>query len=1199
MIKDIKELNFPSYATLSNAEVNIPDMGEPSITTQIKIDGEITPDFSYDWEALFQGAKYIMPLRKPQGAKENTSLSSSINLTFQHWAVYQLKRFYFCTIAEVAAGTVNPDKYIASVSLNLESFINLFSQVLEYYYGDAITIDLNPAWQSKEEPTVIEISHSFIWDVLIQLYELFAVRWMIEPNGDTEHYVIKVGYPTEEIDHIFEYGFEGGLLKVERQVQDEDIRNMLIGRGGDTNLPKYYFKQIPEAEKELYHQDPDWIPELANIYFDKLRGATFRSYIQGWKTKHYPTGYSAPKSEAYSQWAWEKGYTDEKFDPVEYVADEIADAASADTTPIEVMPDFTANVVKGSSIAEYGAKFDGLEDDDDIFPTLQGTGMDIAVDVEKITVDEDIEESVESDVQERTIAKVSETVELAKNERKTVEIRSERFYVYYGKYGNLDEGPKTIKILKDKKEVQVTVDNGKWSIQTTTSQIEVEGDYIDIEDASIVVVDIATGEEIPASGIPAGYYYFRLKLSLHNTSTKNKYTAVVSCESAKIKEATPQGAEWKNTFEIWVKNIWGSSRNSGESNTAYSERVWKPVLGDRIGNSAKVVFTTGNLAASEDYEFKIVEYPTYDTSKFLDGEQSHWRLRLEKSDADLESLGKYVPNKERNGNAGDHFVFIGTEMTHWYTVEAEKRVDDNKKDQLRETKDIKPTWVVSTDRVRLNNEGKEDALIRQIKAGCSIRLADKRFITVLNESGVPVPSSPETLYLQSLKYTYREPTSDDAALNPDLEITLGNDYTTTANPVSTLQGEVSALNKQISSISNIEQIVRAVGDKLYLRKDGILDRSLSPTQFFSLLTSNDFRAGLVGGAGWGFFKDENGNWVLETDRVNARQELSANTLVVNQATARGGMEIDTAAFMEVTRVEDTSAGYVCYFDQKDGSVANLFHVDDVAFCQRWTPENDDLKFYKRRVIAVGVNSITLTKGYAPVTLSDGTTDTGVNGTGVPEEKDNIIHFGNYTDKTRQYVKVRDVVGGGYERYIEELNSVNAAGVEYFFVGKQDGQGLRWFIGNYDLEPYSGAGDGSYIEYKDRKFNLHNVTLSLTSTVGDKTLGEIADNAEAGTVSVQIFTDGGGSVILNGEGTRTMTAVVYKRGEDITDTIQQSFFSWERTSFDTIDDLIWNKLHRGIGNVCTVSAEDVSRSAIFSCVVTLSTQEDDTGNEDNI
>ena len=82
MINDIQELNFPAYATLSQATVNITDMGEKTIEAEISIDGDISPDFSYDWEIMFKGEKYIMPLRKPQGSKENTSINSKISLTF-------------------------------------------------------------------------------------------------------------------------------------------------------------------------------------------------------------------------------------------------------------------------------------------------------------------------------------------------------------------------------------------------------------------------------------------------------------------------------------------------------------------------------------------------------------------------------------------------------------------------------------------------------------------------------------------------------------------------------------------------------------------------------------------------------------------------------------------------------------------------------------------------------------------------------------------------------------------------------------------------------------------------------------------------------------------------------------------------------------------------------------------------------------
>lgn len=1100
MIPQIKEINFPQkggmqYATLTHATVKMDDMGEKNITTQVKIDGKIVPDFSFDWEVEFQGEKYIMPLRIPQGAKENTSLDSTIDLTFQHWAIYQLKRWQFVTIQQIAAGTYLPNEEEATVSLNLKDFCILFGEVLEYYYGNAITIDLNPAWQYDKAATVITISHTKIWNVLIDtFYDKYGVRWEIvaasDNNNETaggERYVIKVGYGAEEVDHIFEYGFEGGLLKVERQVQSEEIRNILKGRGGDTNIPLRYFKDTDPNNKD-FHPDPDWIKELANIYFTNLMPATFRSYVQGWKAAHINDtddegnllyeGYRAVgESNAYAPWAYRKGYTDTKFHPVEFVADEITISPETGDKQVEILPGYSPYVKKGSSLDKYSPLPDTLDNDDDVYPTIQGTGFDIAVAVEQIESD-DVAGSTESDAQLKDIEGCHADIPLLK----PMEYR----YVTLPKVPFEVEQGKTADILLEGIDISYAyyISHPPFSEKKYISSEDIPHNVELIDaDATITVYNALSLEERSAIAIPGGSWYYEVTVRVHNLNNdKDKVLFVgVSLDSPKLLYASIDGQKWSNTFNVWIKNVWGTTKRREETVEQYSRRVWTPVLGDRDGKEAAVVFTSGALA-HEDYEFKIPKgaWPVVDgTKEWTDGDgvthESYWRMTLAKSEAELEATGLYVPSTRKQGKAGDTFVFIGTEMMHVpYVVDAEIRLDDRKKDKLGKVKEIKPTAVVTTDRVRLNNGGKPNALINQLRVGNSLRLFDKRFF---NEEG----KTYETLYLQSITYTYREPSSDDAALNPDVEIVLGNEYATSANPVSMMQGEISALQRQVGSISNIEQIVRAVGDSLYLRKDGISDRSLSPTQFFSLLTSGDFRAGLVGGAGWGLYKDENGNWVLETDKINVRQDMNVNSLVINQAEGRGGMQVDTAAFIEVTRVIDTGSGYVCYFDQKGCSLANLFHVDDVAFCNRWTPQNEELKYYKRRVVSVGTDSITLS-------------NTDVDGEGVPEEGDNIIHFGNYVDKTRQYVKVRDVVNGGYERYIEGLDSVTAKGEEYYFVGKQYGMyggKPRWFIGerkSVTNEDGSVSEQGEYIEWVNGELNIKG-RLSIGSTIGGDTFEE--------------------------------------------------------------------------------------------------------------
>ncbi len=1058
MIKDIRELNFPKdgngkqYATLSHADCNIQDMAEKTVTTQVKIDGDLTPDFSEDWAVEFKGEKYIMPLRLPQGAKENTSLNSTIDLAFQHWAVYQLKRWYFFTAQAVNAGTVIPGKYIATVSLNLKEFCDLFGQVLSYYYGDSITMDFNdPAthadgWDYDPAPATVEISHSYIWDVLIRFYELFAVRWQIEPRSGNnneakggERYVIKVGYPATEISHIFQYGFDGGLLKVERQVQDENIRNMIIGRGGSKNLPYRYFKQHDENNAS-FSPDPDWVPELANVPFTELHGATFRSYMQGWKTKHYGGASVTSADKAYAPWAWMRGYTDTKFNPVEFVADEYDTGSNG------------YNIVTNSSIAKYGELMDGLENNDDIYPTIQGVAInglgriDEVVAVEPITSD-DVEDAAGSKAKIKDAPYCCFTAERMKpSEYRKVTLRgNDTFVVPRGMSGNLvvDVKPLTVRRPSEAKNLDVAM-------------------FAEIKPGSerVRVYDAVTGEERSASGIPEGTWRYEVDVEVHNMSDSETLHITVGDE-APVLQTSDLSKKWGSTWNIWVKNIWGTVKGADETDDEYAKRVWTPILGGRESGEAKVVFSDGLLATSQDYEFIIVDGGIHrDTDKSINGVPSEWRITLAKSDADLETLGLYVPSTMRQGKAGDHFFFIGIDMPHLYVVKAEERLDDYKKDELLKVREIKPAWVVSLDKVRIHNYGEANAIVDSLRAGSTFTLFDKRFIP---------GSHQEKLYVQSVTYKYREPSDSDPAILPDVEVVLSDKYEVSANPVARLSGEVNALQRQVGAISNIEQIVRAVGDKLYLRKDGFADQSMSPTEFFSLLTSGGFRSGIVGGAGWGFFKDEDGAWVLETDKINVRQEMQVNSLVINQITARGGMIVESAAQMEIASVTDTPDGYVCAFDQKDGSVANLFHVGDVAYCSRFTPQNEGLKYYKRSVMAVDDGSVTLSKTVAK-------------GGGVPEAGDVIVHYGSYTEPSRRYVKVRDVVGGGYERYIEGLDSVDAEGTEYYFVGRQAGlyNGRpRWYVG----------GPESNIEYVNGKFNLNNVTLSIGSSIGDKSIDE--------------------------------------------------------------------------------------------------------------
>ena len=1050
MIPQIKEIKgkFPNYATLSQATVTLNDMGDKTITAQVKIDGSLAPDFSYDWEVEFKGERYIQPLREPQASKGNDSICSLIDLTFYHKTIYDLKRYYFPKMAEVQSGTVSVDKYIADLNVNLEGFCDALQEVLDYYYEidyfeERITINLKGKGTGiyAEEKQYVQIQYTHIWDVVQKIYDLFGVRWSIEGRE------IKIGYPTEEVAHTFEYGFEGGLLKVERQVQSADIRNSLLGRGGSKNLPYRYFKEA-DPQNPSFPADPDAIPELANIYFTELRGKTFRDYVKGWKAKHYGGEPMQEPTEAYT-----KGYTDTTFNPIEYVEDK-------------------------DSIAKYGLLQGGIENQEDIYPTIQGVEVDglgrvdEIVGARKVEVDESGDNSVntieisnivaETSLVNRNIGKYTykisnlsisvpngyvaiapsnfdvkieyvfgmgddpkrleslpadvdmkiwvETKLISPSNyfksgehtfeyevsihRETTDYHSQ----WYGAYVTVTP-PQELKliygeILSINKTSSIKVEGGntnRLSIKSEQFQIKEGGatqldipikvttDDINIGQFTwkkdISVVNVNTGETLSSINIPEGNYTCEIIADISNLSDTDA-NFELSVDDSVILYPT-DSEEWQPTFDIWVKNIWGTTRNAGESEQAYVDRVWTPILGDREGNKPKVVFSTGWLAGHSDYEFVIrdVEYAGGKGVQSEDGIPAEWKITLNKSDAEIEATGKWIPSTTQQANAGDKFFFIGIDMPHEYTLWAEQAVDNYKRDQLLKTAHIKPTWVVQTDKVRLNQlqPNETEPLLNALKIGNSLRLADTRFT-----NGIA-----QILYLQSVTYTWDAQTS----MYPNVEVVLSDKVVTTTNPVAQLQGEVDALAKQVGSLSNIQQIVRTVGDKAYLRKDGIADTSNSETTFNKPIHSNRFQQGAIGGRGWGL-REENGKGIIEADTIIARYGLQVNNLIINQIASIAGTNIISAANMECSKVEMMDNAIRCYFDQRQGSISNHFVKRDIAYSQVFSPNNVEIKYYKREVIDIGSNYIDLST-------------TNYDGDGVPQKGDTIVQMGNFDDTSRQ------------------------------------------------------------------------------------------------------------------------------------------------------------------------------------------------------
>ena len=97
----------------------------------------------------------------------------------------------------------------------------------------------------------------------------------------------------------------------------------------------------------------------------------------------------------------------------------------------------------------------------------------------------------------------------------------------------------------------------------------------------------------------------------------------------------------------------------------------------------------------------------------------------------------------------------------------------------------------------------------------------------------------------------------------------------------------------------------------------------------------------------------------------------------------------------------------------------------------------------------------------------------------------------------------------------------------------------------------------------------------------------ADGTEGSSPVMLAITSSKGVLFQGGVQETLLTATAYRDNLDITAKIPPSRFSWTRTSANTEDDQLWNSTHRNVGRSITIDADDVNKSAVFSCDVELS------------
>lgn len=225
------------------------------------------------------------------------------------------------------------------------------------------------------------------------------------------------------------------------------------------------------------------------------------------------------------------------------------------------------------------------------------------------------------------------------------------------------------------------------------------------------------------------------------------------------------------------------------------------------------------------------------------------------------------------------------------------------------------------------------------------------------------------------------------------------------------------------------------------------------------VVSKDFRQGDFSGSGYGAYRDENGNAVVEADIMIVRKEAIFNEAVINQVTFRVGATVFSNGGCEITRVEELETAFRCYYDNKEGRRYSGLTAGDQVRCQRYDPtQHTIIKYYWRLVTAVGEDYVELSKSDA-------------DGSASPEAGDEIAQFGNRSDITRQSAIVINPLDGGSVEVYARIDAYSLSEKNYVGMGvnPQTGEAYMYaygdmFFGDRDLaDP-----NASWITYQKKE-----------------------------------------------------------------------------------------------------------------------------------
>lgn len=502
------------------------------------------------------------------------------------------------------------------------------------------------------------------------------------------------------------------------------------------------------------------------------------------------------------------------------------------------------------------------------------------------------------------------------------------------------------------------------------------------------------------------------------------------------------------------------------------QRAFNPVLVD----------SSGNLPAG-DFEQKV----TSQTSQYVERQQntstnSVW-IAVKK---DNTTFGVVMPNATNNykPSIGDKFVITGIKMPKSLVLAAEKRLDEALIKYMSENNDEKFTFSVNFSRVFLADNIYLWDMLNE-NARIYIKYNNREYLMYVNS--FTCKADKNCLYDISVELTDKLSANVSALRSTITEIAgdiigniQGGGY---GGDILAKTSKHYIRKDQPDSAKYLVKFFKGIHTGLYTPEEsgGMIDEEgnaeLKKMSLRSGLDSNgpvttdevvskNFTSGLLG-VGHRLW-----NGVLEISELIVRKTMHVFEIIVQKVTSVNGSMLTTpGGGVRISEVEELEDGYKCLFNNDDGTIPNPFIVGDQALHQVFTGKN--IGRYWRLVTEVGDNYFVLSK-----------TDCEA-GSGIPQVEDEIIQFGNRTDKNRQNAVLTTSYGSDapYTAYYSNVNSYSLEGKEDVREGNLRG------INDPDFGQLQGSG------FYGKNVYLKGIFRLLSGKTVEESIGDVQSNLD--------------------------------------------------------------------------------------------------------